>query len=263
MAIRNPLPIKPRVKDAREYEQAVRRAYFDPFIRRIQAKLATAVAVNEVWRGMDTALAETVAAGVPAELIAAELAKIDGYHRERLKASFRAALGVDVRPFLTRPEVVSYMRQVVSDNVDLIRTIPPRYHEGLKGRLEKELREAPFDQQRLTKIMREEYRSSGYNLRRIVRDQNQKLVGGLNRVRHGQLGIERYQWLTSQDERVRPTHQANSGRIFEWANPPAETGHPSSDVNCRCLSTPIVTQAQYDKWKGVGGPTSITGIGLS
>ena len=49
-----------------------------------------------------------------------------------------------------------------------------------------------------------------------------------------EMGVERYRWSTSGDERVRPTHQSNSGRVFRWDSPPADTGHPGSDVMCRC-----------------------------
>ena len=101
----------------------------------------------------------------------------------------------------------------------------------------------PFDQELLTKVIRKTYRSSGYNLRRIVRDQTNKTIGQLTHLRQQQVGIQSYQWLTSQDERVRPSHVRNSGLIFDWAKPPVETGHPGQDVLCRCSAIPIVTQA--------------------
>ncbi len=36
-----------------------------------------------------------------------------------------------------------------------------------------------------------------------------------------------------RDERVRPSHRMNDGRIFSWSDPP-DTGHPGEDHNCRC-----------------------------
>ena len=179
--------------------------------------------------------------------------RMEGYHRKRIIQTFKAALGVDIRPFLTHPEIAAFMSRKVSENVDLIKTIAPRMHEGLKASLEKELAEAPFDQQRLTKLVRNEYKSSGYNLRRIVRDQNSKTIAGLTESRQGQLGISQYQWVSSQDERVRPSHVANSGLIFAWSDPPSGTGHPGNDVMCRCIATPIVSQATR---KPVGLPGS-------
>lgn len=44
---------------------------------------------------------------------------------------------------------------------------------------------------------------------------------------------EQYIWHTSGDDKVRPEHAANNGKIFSWNNPPA-TGHPGEDFGCRC-----------------------------
>jgi SPP1 gp7 family putative phage head morphogenesis protein len=49
----------------------------------------------------------------------------------------------------------------------------------------------------------------------------------------------RYMWLTSGDEKVRPSHAANDGKIFYWSDPPP-TGHPAEDFNCRCVAVPYV-----------------------
>lgn len=50
---------------------------------------------------------------------------------------------------------------------------------------------------------------------------------------------DQYVWRTRRDERVRPSHRRNDGRIFSWASPP-DTGHPGEDYNCRCEAIPYV-----------------------
>ena len=47
MAKSDPKPVKPRVKDAKSYERAVRDVYLNPFIARIQARLATVISVQQ------------------------------------------------------------------------------------------------------------------------------------------------------------------------------------------------------------------------
>jgi len=47
----------------------------------------------------------------------------------------------------------------------------------------------------------------------------------------------RYIWRTQGDDRVRPSHAANEGRIFAWDDPPP-TGHPGEDFGCRCTAEP-------------------------
>jgi hypothetical protein len=44
-----------------------------------------------------------------------------------------------------------------------------------------------------------------------------------------------YIWRTAGDDKVRPSHAANEGRVFAWNDPP-ETGHPGEDFNCRCTA---------------------------
>lgn len=71
----------------------------------------------------------------------------------------------------------------------------------------------------------------------IARDQTSKMNGAFNQARQTSLGIDRYVWQTSGDERVREEHQANDGQVFSWNDPPA-TGHPGEDINCRCVAVP-------------------------
>lgn len=46
-----------------------------------------------------------------------------------------------------------------------------------------------------------------------------------------------YIWHTQGDGKVRPSHAANNGKIFAWANPPV-TRHPGEEINCRCWAEP-------------------------
>lgn len=46
-----------------------------------------------------------------------------------------------------------------------------------------------------------------------------------------------YVWRTARDERVRPAHAANEGRVFAWRDPPP-TGHPGEAHQCRCWAEP-------------------------
>lgn len=72
----------------------------------------------------------------------------------------------------------------------------------------------------------------------LARDQTAKLNGELTEARQRSVGIEKYEWSTSLDERVRDSHAANEGKIFSWDSPP-ETGHPGEDYNCRCVAIPV------------------------
>jgi SPP1 gp7 family putative phage head morphogenesis protein len=76
--------------------------------------------------------------------------------------------------------------------------------------------------------------------RLIARDQVSKLNGNLTQLRQEKLGVERYTWRTMLDERVRDDHSTKEGEIFDWDDPPADTGHPGDDIQCRCYAEPIL-----------------------
>ena len=228
-------------------------AILDPLFRDLQRGLADVTAIAQVWQAMDAAVEAAAVRGVPIGLIRDALSRIDTYHRARLIAAFRSALGIDVSRLLSTPEVAAWMSRTLAENVALIRTIPPRMHESLARHLRVELAEAPFDRQRLRVLLEREYKSSGYNLRRLTRDQTTKTIGRLTEIRQRQMQVPGYQWGTAGDEAVRETHRANSGRFFRWDQPPAATGHPGQDVSCRCVAYPVLLAADRERLIAAAG----------
>jgi SPP1 gp7 family putative phage head morphogenesis protein len=49
-----------------------------------------------------------------------------------------------------------------------------------------------------------------------------------------------YIWRTAGDNKVRPSHASNEGKIFRWDSPPP-TGNPGDAINCRCTAEPYVS----------------------
>ena len=238
-----PTAIHPRVKDMRLYEAALRESFLNPMFQRLRRRLAQAEAANQAYRAMDDVVDEMVAArnaGVPVDEIQKALNRMEGYHTDRVKQTFGAALQLDISSVLSEPEVRAFMELAVENQVDLVKTIPRRMHDSLKRRLQKELQDNAFDQKRLMEMFAQEYGSSGYNLRRITRDSVNKAIGGLTEIRHRQLGIEMFTWQSSEDERVRPTHRDLDGQEFAWNDLPPE-GAPGWPIQCRCVALPIVT----------------------
>ena len=250
---RNPVGILPRVKDAKVFERKLRGAFLNPFLSAQRARLARAGAAKDAYYALNAGIADLEAtphAGIPMDVIIEALGRVRDYNKARLLKTFQQALGVDIRPFLTDSAVTSFMNERIAQNFDLIKTIPQRYRTGMQDKIAKAFFDRPFDQQELMRIFAEEGKSSGYNLRRIVRDQTQKLNADLNQFRQQQLGVTDYIWRTSEDERVRETHRDNNGKTFAWASPPPTTGHPGNDVQCRCVSEAVMTPANRQRLGG-------------
>ena len=199
------------------YERELKRVVLRPLMRNLRSGLNTAVAAAEAIETID---------GVPLTTarrerllnsqVNAQAKKLTSYHRRKLIQTFRAALGVDIGPVLNDAQIKPLMDAWRQENIDLIRTVPERLRDDLRGGINQAFADKPFDQQELRRVVREKGESAGYNLRRITRDQTNKAVGQLTRARHEQLGIEEYEWQTAEDERVRDSHQVLNGTTQRW-----------------------------------------------
>ena len=239
-----PNPISPRRIDERAYEKALRLIVLQPLMHNLRRGLSEAAAAGQTYAALEGVTWDRDRMErLVAREVAEHAARLDGYHRNRLIQTFRRALSVDVRPVLSEPAIRSLMDAWRRENVSLIRTIPQRMQDGLFKRMTRTFARQPFDQQALARIVAEEGKVSGYNLRRITRDQTSKAIGQLTQARHRQIGISEYIWRTSQDERVRPNHAQLDGTRQRWDVPP-DVGHPGQDIQCRCVAIPYIPEAQ-------------------
>lgn len=236
--------IGPRRNDERDYESVLRRGVLDRIVVGLEGRLSSAVSWTQVeaeiawratlrpeqWEQLDETARRAATNHVN---------RVHDWHTARFASAMRRFIGVRV-DYLSDPVIGPLLADRIAENVNLIKTIPERYHASLTRHLMEMQRDKPFNERNLKQLLRREYQSSGYNLRRIARDQTSKMVGQLNEERQKEVGIEEYIWETSQDDRVRITHQMNSGRRVRWDDPPTQTGHPGEDIQCRCIARAIV-----------------------
>jgi SPP1 gp7 family putative phage head morphogenesis protein len=81
---------------------------------------------------------------------------------------------------------------------------------------------------------------SKQRLRLVARDQTQKLYSHLTKMRHLDAGLNKYEWSSSLDERTRDSHREKHGKIFDYNDPPSDTGNPGDGVNCRCDALAVI-----------------------
>jgi SPP1 gp7 family putative phage head morphogenesis protein len=86
----------------------------------------------------------------------------------------------------------------------------------------------------------------------IARTQVGQAESALTEARSERLGLAWYEWVTSEDQRVRPSHRTMDKVLVAWSDPaspeqlagePPKAGHyhPGCVWNCRCLSLPLVS----------------------
>lgn len=155
------------------------------------------------------------------------------------------AVDLDIEPLMKDGELSPYFRNVVDENVGLIKSIPEKRLPALKNALVNGItNDMPHD--KIAKLIDKYTQGNAGNARLIARDQVNKLNGKLNQYRQQKLGGTRYKWRTSKDEKVRKDHKALSGKTFSWDAPPITnkaTGarnHPGGDFQCRCTAEMII-----------------------
>ena len=161
---------------------------------------------------------------------------ISRFGRNQFDRQVRTVLGVN--PIMNEPYLEPQVRSFVERNAALIKDIPEQSLSKLETKLRTRI-EAGDSLEKVTELVKDELRVAKNRAKLIARDQTNKFMGKLTELRQTALGVEEYIWSTSRDERVRPTHQHNQGKKFKWSDPPA-TGHPGFEINCRCVSIPVL-----------------------
>lgn len=149
------------------------------------------------------------------------------------------AVGVDV--WTADPNLADTIDFFIGENVALIEDISDKSLAQVQNVLETGVRRGSRVEDIQAEI-HQRFRVSDSRAELIARDQIGKLNGNLTQMRQQELGLKTYIWRTAGDDRVRESHAAHDGQRYEWADPPAETGHPGDDFQCRCIAEPDLSE---------------------
>lgn len=193
----------------------------------------------DTLRGIIESIAESLKPSVQYTINEMELIgnEISDFNQNQFQKINRSVFGIDI--FFDQPYLRDQLELFSRQNAQLITSLPEEELFQVSGTVERALVEG----QRFTEVSKELQKRFGITRRRanlISRDQTTKLNASLTRLRQSSAGIEEYIWETAGDERVRPTHRAHDGKKFRWDDPPADTGHPGTDINCRCVAIPVL-----------------------
>jgi SPP1 gp7 family putative phage head morphogenesis protein len=99
--------------------------------------------------------------------------------------------------------------------------------------------------QNMIKLIQDNYGVSRNKAKFLARQETSLLLSKFREERYKDVGVQKYQWQTSGDQRVRDDHEHLDGKIFLFDQPPVcdrRTGrraNPGEDFNCRCVARPI------------------------
>ena len=177
--------------------------------------------------------------------LASILRQIFGAEETRYRVAFTTAVkaasgGIDITPFLSATDVQPHIEAAMLRSTSLVRGLTDAHAKALA----QDVINAATHGKRaadLAKDLTETYKVSAKRARVIARDQVAELNAQMNKVRQQQVGVEKYSWQSSRDERVRKLHGISDGQIFRWDEPGPDDGmHPGEPIMCRCIARAVL-----------------------
>lgn len=258
-----PIPVRPQLRQL-EYRYAANlRALLTPYREMVEAKLFPVLEfiteptkprqddamdlLEHIFSGLRIVVARIFDDPQVTKVATSAAEAIDTKNRDLFRKQVKTVLGVD--PLIYEPWLLDEVKSFVKENASLIKTIPTENLPDIQQMVYREARRGLSPREIRVKIM-EQFDLAEYRAELIARDQVSKFNGRLSKLRQTGLGVERYIWRTSEDERVRDDHRALDGTEQLWSKPPVtvttgkragERNHPGDDIQCRCYAEPILT----------------------
>ena len=162
-------------------------------------------------------------------------------------------MGIDI--FSDSTVITNYVQASIADNVRLIQSIPEQYLTQVESIVMTNVRGGGRPSS-IAKSLQQQFGVTERRAKMISRDQTSKVNGQLNAKRQQDVGFPFFEWLDSDDERVRDRHAYLSEHVtqygkgvYRWDNPPlSDKGVPiipGEDFQCRCIARPV-SQEEVD-----------------
>lgn len=163
------------------------------------------------------------------------------FQRIQLAKQTKAVLGADI--FTGDKGMRTRLSNFASENVSLIKGIT----DDVATRVEKTVTRALTSATPHAKLAEQLDDEFGYGETRsklIARDQIGKLYGQIDASRQQDLGVTRFIWRATDDDRTRDQHADWDGEIFSYDDPPDDDDFgpvlPGEAILCRCTAEPVL-----------------------
>lgn len=170
--------------------------------------------------------------------------EIADFNEEVFQRNLKRVAGADI--FLDQPWLAGEITLFTEQNVSLITSIPEAAFSQVESIVNQAIQRG-LRAEDIEDDIEARFDVSESRAKLIARDQVNKLNSQLTQLRQTDLGIEKYIWRTSLDERVRDSHAAKEGNVYRWDDPPNDTGHPGEDFQCRCTAEPVLDDLLADE----------------
>ena len=167
--------------------------------------------------------------------------KVADTNKQRMQAIFNQAFGINFPQLINDTGLQHVLNDKIDQNIALIKTIPQEYLQRVKKSISAGIVNGNKAVD-ITKQLSNDYGISQRRARFIARDQVSKINAAVSQLRQKNLGVDKYQWTTAGDDRVREAHAEVDGNIYSYDEPPEETdfNNPGEDYGCRCVAAPVL-----------------------
>lgn len=140
-------------------------------------------------------------------------------------------------------------KAATEETVGLIKTIPQTYLSSVQKAVMNSISQEGKGIADLKRVLTTLYKGNERKAELVALDQTRKVYQRVNAERMKQLGVKKFKWLHSGGGAVpRQLHQALSGKIFSFDDPPyigdmygqKVYGLPSDLPNCGCKMAPVL-----------------------
>jgi SPP1 gp7 family putative phage head morphogenesis protein len=148
-------------------------------------------------------------------------------------------------------EVGLHVQQMLHQNANYISSVPEKVAQQLTKFIQEQQVKGLRADEIAKMIARKCRHLRRYEVQRIARTEVAKADTAITRARAQSIGLNWYQWLTSEDARVRLSHRKMNMVLVNWNDPPSPEMligekseghyHAGNIWNCRCPAIPITS----------------------
>lgn len=153
---------------------------------------------------------------------------------------------ITIVPEITEEQREALKAQYVDDVALSVKNFTKAQTDKLRAMVEENLFTGLADNKSLVEAIIDEFGVTESKARFLSRQETSLFTAKYRKITYMEAGITKYRWSSSHDSRTRPIHEALSGQIFEWDNPPitnekGDRNNPGEDFGpCRCIAIGII-----------------------
>jgi len=175
--------------------------------------------------------------------------RLDDRMKKQFYKDLGSMIGVEVSPVVQELGLKPELENVITETMNSVNAIK----KDTQGKVESVINEAlitgNIEKGTLASQLKNIINLSTPQRKMFARSVTAKVNGQMNQSRMARAGMSRYQWSTSHDIRVRPSHKAADDKIYNVGEDvivkvpkvgEVNIKHPGFDWGCRCVAIPLI-----------------------